>query len=197
MGDLNAYMQEDPVTALEAAGYINLIAEKIGPDAYSFLFDGQQGTLDHALGSAELADQVTGIAVWHINSDEADATDYNLDFGRNPNIFDADNPYRASDHDPIVLGLDLVGDLDGDGVLNDDDACPMTPPGEPVDSRGCSLAQLVPCDGPFGSTEGWKNHGQYVSAVAATVKEFVELGLIPKNMRGKTISAAARSSCGK
>lgn len=197
LGDLNAYMQEDPVIALQDAGYTNLVAEMIGLDAYSFLFDGQLGALDHALGSAELADQVTGIAEWHINSDEADATDYNLDFGRNPDIFDASNPYRASDHDPIVVGLGLSGDLDGDGVLNDDDACPMTPPGEPVDSNGCSLGQLVPCDGPRGSTEGWISHGEYVSAVAAAVNHFVDLGLIPGTEKGENISAAARSSCGK
>ncbi|TNC73880.1 hypothetical protein FHG71_04135 [Rubellimicrobium roseum] len=32
--------------------------------------------------------------------------DYNLDFGRDPSLYTSD-PYRASDHDPIVVGLDL------------------------------------------------------------------------------------------
>jgi predicted extracellular nuclease len=198
MGDLNAYLREDPVRALEEAGYTNLLSSVVGPNAYSFLFDGQVGALDHALSSASLTDQVSGVAEWHINADEADAIDYNLDFGRNPDFFDGDIPYRASDHDPVVVGLNLSGDLDGDGVLNSDDECPMTPAGEIVDpENGCSLSQLSPCEGPFGSADGWRNHGEYVSSVAANAKQFVNLGLIPKKSKGKIVSAAARSSCGK
>jgi predicted extracellular nuclease len=87
LGDLNAYMLEDPVIAIEDAGYTNLLSTFIGEGAYSFLFDGQFGALDHALGSAELSAQVSGVAEWHINADEADATDYNLDFGRNAGGF--------------------------------------------------------------------------------------------------------------
>ena len=105
MGDLNAYMMEDPVMALEDAGYTNLLKTLIGEDAYSFLFDGQIGALDHALSSADLAKQVTGIAEWHINADESRALDYNLEFGRDPGLFDATSPYRASDHDPVIIGL--------------------------------------------------------------------------------------------
>ena len=39
-------------------------------------------------------------------------------------------------------------DLDGDGVKNDDDACPSTPVGAPVDARGCSCQDVghAPCD---------------------------------------------------
>jgi predicted extracellular nuclease len=197
MGDLNAYMLEDPVVALEDAGYTNLLDAFIGPDSYSFLFDGQIGALDHALASAELAEQVSGVAEWHINADEADATDYNLDFGRNPDIFDASTPYRASDHDPIIIGLNLDGDLDADGVLNDDDECPMTPTYEVVDAQnGCSLAQLVPCEGPLGTTDSWKNHGKYVSSVAHYADHFEEIGLITADEKGGIISTAARSSCG-
>ena len=125
MGDLNAYLQEDPVIAIENAGYTNLLSTFVA-NSYSFLFDGQTGALDHALSSPDLAAQVTGVAEWHINADEADATDYNLDFGRNPDIFDGAMPYRASDHDPIVVGLNLIGDLDNDGVLNSDDFCAGT-----------------------------------------------------------------------
>ncbi len=54
-----------------------------------------------------LLQQVTGTTEWQINADEADALDYNLDFGRDPNIFDGTVPYRTSDHDPIIVGLDL------------------------------------------------------------------------------------------
>ena len=81
------------------------------------MFDGQLGSLDHALASASLADQVRGVTVWHINADEVNLLDYN-DTIRDPGeaSFEAKpdsapfyraNPYRSSDHDPVIVGLDL------------------------------------------------------------------------------------------
>ena len=116
IGDLNAYAQEDPITALKAAGYTNLAEAFLGDEAYSFVFDGQLGTLDYALANGALAGQVTGATEWHINADEPDAIDYNLDFGRNDALFNGQTPYRASDHDPILIGLDLVADETGEIV---------------------------------------------------------------------------------
>lgn len=117
IGDLNSYAMEDPISAFEAAGYINLISTLIGPDAYSYVFDGQWGYLDHALASNDLFSQVTGVAEWNINSDEANLLDYNdtiVDPGEaayqaKPSaneLFDP-GPYRSSDHDPIVIGINL------------------------------------------------------------------------------------------
>ncbi len=105
IGDLNAYLQEDPVTTLEAAGYHNLLENFLGTDSYSFMFAGQAGALDHAFASQSLVGQVTGITDWHINADEAPVRDYNLEFDRDSGIYDASSPYRASDHDPLVIGL--------------------------------------------------------------------------------------------
>jgi len=45
---------------------------------------------------------------WHINADEPRLLDYNLENGRDPNLFDGTTPYRASDHDPVVIGIDLA-----------------------------------------------------------------------------------------
>ena len=128
VGDFNAYLMEDPIDAFRDAGYTNLVDTYIGTSAYSFSFDRQIGVLDHAVASLNLFSQVTGTAEWHINADEADALDYNLDFGRNPNIFDGGNEFRASDHDPIVVSMNLDRDLDldADGVRNDADFCPNT-----------------------------------------------------------------------
>ena len=106
LGDLNAYAEEDPVTFLEAAGYIDLV-DAFEPGGSSFVFDGQTGTLDYAMANPSLLGQVTGATAWNINADEADALDYNLNFGRDPNYFDGNTPFRSSDHDPIVVGLDL------------------------------------------------------------------------------------------
>jgi hypothetical protein len=51
LGDLNSYAMEDPITAIKAAGFINLIDYMAGSDAYSYVFDGQWGYLDHALAT--------------------------------------------------------------------------------------------------------------------------------------------------
>ena len=106
IGDLNAYTLEDPLIALKDAGLINLLVAI--PDAYSFVFDGQAGALDHAFASSSMASQVRGALEWHINADEPALLDYNLENGRDPDLFDPDSPYRASDHDPVIIGLDPV-----------------------------------------------------------------------------------------
>jgi predicted extracellular nuclease len=107
MGDLNAYAKENPIAILEAGGYENF-GLKLAAN-YSYTFDGQLGTLDYVLGSEGIADEVTGVTAWHINSDEADALDYNTDFSRDPAIFDATTAVRVSDHDPMIIGLNLQG----------------------------------------------------------------------------------------
>jgi len=107
IGDLNAYLAEDPLSALKNAGYVNLVETADDADAYSFVFDGQSGALDHALASPSLVSQVVETIEWHINADEAPARDYNLENDRDPAIFDGTTPYRASDHDPVIIGIDL------------------------------------------------------------------------------------------
>lgn len=106
LGDLNAYFQEDTVDILKAAGYTNL--QELLSNPYSFTFDGQVGSLDYVLSNKSMTGQITGVTEWHINSDEADALDYNLDFGRDPNIFDPEIAARVSDHDPLLVGIDLA-----------------------------------------------------------------------------------------
>ena len=80
IGDYNSYAMEDPITAIKNAGFTNLIESFLGPDAYSYVFDGQWGYLDHALGSASIVSQVTGVGDYHINADEPSVLDYNTDF---------------------------------------------------------------------------------------------------------------------
>ena len=112
IGDLNAYDKEDPIDAILAGGYIDLIADFRGEDAYSFVFSGQTGYLDHALASDNLSAQVTGATEWHINADEPDLIDYDTSFKRpNQDAIYAPDPYRSSDHDPIVVGLDTCDEI--------------------------------------------------------------------------------------
>ncbi len=107
IGDLNAYAKEDPIKALEADGYTNLTATFQGPEAYSYVFDGQSGYLDHALANAALTPQVTGVTEWHINADEPIALDYNTNFksANHINTLYAPDAFRSSDHDPVIVGL--------------------------------------------------------------------------------------------
>ncbi|WP_259724175.1 ExeM/NucH family extracellular endonuclease [Synechococcus sp. CS-1332] len=106
LGDLNAYGREDPITTLTNGGFVNLFDD----DSYSYQFNGQWGSLDHALATASLSAQVTGATKWHINSDEPVVLDYNTEFKSSAQInsfFNAD-PFRTSDHDPLLIGLALT-----------------------------------------------------------------------------------------
>lgn len=106
VGDMNAYYLEDPLETLRSGGLVDLLAEVDAP--YSFAFDSQSGAYDYALASPSLAAQVAATIEWHINADEPPLHDYNLEYGRDPSLFDATTPYRASDHDPVLVGLDLA-----------------------------------------------------------------------------------------
>jgi predicted extracellular nuclease len=50
---------------------------------------------------------VTGTTIWHINTDEPSVIDYNMEF--KPQDLYTPTPYRASDHDPVIVSLDLRG----------------------------------------------------------------------------------------
>ena len=119
VGDLNSYAKEDPIDVLKEAGYKDLVRRYEGKDAYSYVFDGQWGYLDHALASPHLARQVTGATTWHINADEPTVLDYNTEFKSAAQVAGlyAPTPYRSSDHDPVLVGLDLAPSKPGaDGL---------------------------------------------------------------------------------
>lgn len=107
LGDFNAYTQEDPIEVLRQAGYVDL-GERLDPGRYSYVFDDQSGSLDHALATQSLADKVTDLTHWNINAVESSAYQYDGD----PALYAAD-PFRSSDHDPLVLGVDLAESCDG------------------------------------------------------------------------------------
>ena len=101
MGDFNAYTQEDPIEILRGAGFADL-GSIFDATRYSYVFDDMSGSLDHALATSALTEKVTGFAHWNINSVESFAYQY----VGNPALY-APTPYRSSDHDPLVLGIDL------------------------------------------------------------------------------------------
>jgi len=123
VGDFNAYAKEDPIADLTGNGFVDQIGRFLDvPNAnsygYSYVFDGSSGRLDHAIANNTLSPKVTGVTEWHINADEPLVIDYNQEFKQpacatcGPDYY-TPTPYRASDHDPIVLGLNLVHVING------------------------------------------------------------------------------------
>jgi predicted extracellular nuclease len=121
IGDLNSYDKEDPIDAIKAGSddlagtaddYTDLNYAYQGEYAYSYVFDGQLGYLDHALASSNLLGEVTGVTEWHINADEPDILDYNMDFKADAqDALYEPNAFRSSDHDPIIIGLNLCDEI--------------------------------------------------------------------------------------
>lgn len=128
----------------------------------------------------------------------------NLELGIINNTFiggymQVQNAPTAPTNTGIAVFQDITigpSDQDFDGVPDSVDQCPDTPPCTIVDADGCSIDQLVPCEGP--ATGGtWRNHGQYVSAVAHVANDFRAQGLITDEQRADIVSQAAQSDCGK
>lgn len=106
LGDINAYGEEDPIHAFEDGGLTSLSKTYVKKDdRYSYVFDGLSGELDHVLADRKASKLVTGATIWHINSDEGRFMDYNTEF--NPPSLYAPDPFRSSDHDPLLVGLKL------------------------------------------------------------------------------------------
>ncbi|MDH2415864.1 ExeM/NucH family extracellular endonuclease [Nocardioides sp. CER19] len=104
-GDFNAYSQEDPIQVLEGAGYTELNGAFNGGES-TYSFDGMDGSLDHVFASPAAKAWVTGVDVWQINAQESVAYEYSR-YNYNATLLYDDSPFRASDHDPEVIGVDL------------------------------------------------------------------------------------------
>lgn len=100
LGDFNAYEMEEPIKILEAGDLVRLIKNN-----YSYIFQGQSGLLDHAFATSKLAELLSIATTWHINADEPRILDYNTKYNP-PDLF-SNSPFRSSDHDPILIGLNI------------------------------------------------------------------------------------------
>ncbi len=160
IGDLNAYAKEDPIAHIEAAGFTNLSEFYEGVGGYSYAFNGEFGHLDHALATPSLATQVRSTATWHVNSDEPVYYDYNLeDKDASQQAINAGTPYRYSDHDPVVIGIEL-------------NAAPVitTPPTPQVVTVGNTVTFSVSASGSPAPAYQWRKNG--VNIVGATGASF-------------------------
>lgn len=118
MGDFNAYRMEDPITVLTDAGYVDQ-GSKTGE--YTYSFGGAVGSLDHVFASPAADLAVNAVDIWNINSPESVALEYSR-YNSNATDFYRADVYRASDHDPVILGLNLTPDTTVDlNLLNIND----------------------------------------------------------------------------
>jgi 5'-nucleotidase len=97
-GDFNSYRNEDPLDVIRGTGFTEIFT----PGEYSYVFQGGSGSLDHVFASASMLPKVTGHTIWDINATESLAYEYEAaDEGQF-----APYPYRASDHNPTLVGVD-------------------------------------------------------------------------------------------
>ena len=111
VGDLNNYSSEAPCQYLVSNGYIDQ-TKKYAPDGYSYLYNNTVGYLDHALANKSMDEQISGVAPFHTNTD----------FSKNMyghKMLDT-SIHRYSDHDPILIGINLYvkGDANCDGMVD-------------------------------------------------------------------------------
>lgn len=105
VGDFNSYSAENPAVAIEDAGYTNLNSEYAQETTY--VFGGKVGSLDHVYANESALARVTGADVWRINAEESVLAEYSR-----WNYFASEHvalgsPFRASDHNPVLVGLDV------------------------------------------------------------------------------------------
>ena len=100
VGDYNANYEEDPMDILRAAGLV------LGSPASSasYVVSGLSGALDHAVLSPNLVGHVA-VEKWHINAFEPEFLEYSVAGAATV----VDSPFRSSDHDPILIGLNFRG----------------------------------------------------------------------------------------
>lgn len=105
LGDFNAYAMEDPIRAMKASGFSEVVEEH-DPDAASYEFSGRVGSLDHIFANAKVHELVSGAGIWDINGSESVAMQYSR---RNDNVTDfyTTSPFGASDHSPALVGFSM------------------------------------------------------------------------------------------
>ena len=103
-GDYNANYEEDPIDILRAAGLVPVTP----PISASYVYKGLTGSLDHAVVTSNLVGFID-VQKWHINSFEPYFLEYNFAGAAT----DTESPFRSSDHDPVLIGVNFGGVTNG------------------------------------------------------------------------------------
>ncbi|MCQ2286427.1 MAG: endonuclease/exonuclease/phosphatase family protein [Bacteroidales bacterium] len=102
LGDLNCATKEAPIQVLSTMGFENQ-TDRFAPKDYSYVYNNGVEYLDHVFSTSSMSSQITGVAPYHINADESSI--YHYKNGTDESM------YRYADHDPIVVGLRLGGEV--------------------------------------------------------------------------------------
>ena len=104
VGDFNAYTKEDPLKVLTDAGWTH----ESGHGDSSYVYGGRSGSMDHVFANSAAHPLITEVKSWAVNAQESIAFEYSRANYNAYLAFEADNPYRASDHNPEIIGLNLI-----------------------------------------------------------------------------------------
>lgn len=94
LGDLNDFLDAQPLAVLMDAGLDDMLFEVPKPERYTYIYQGESEVLDHVLISSDLWGEFEAVAPVHINADYPNACAGVPDTAR-----------RTSDHDPVQVHL--------------------------------------------------------------------------------------------
>jgi len=143
MGDLNAYMGEAPIVNLQNAGYEEQLV-RFDANAYTYIYQGERGILDHVMANSTMASQITGAYAYNINH-----AGY--------------SSYKYSDHDAVLVGLNL-----GEQTVIDDTIPEIECPAFEYDFRN-GLNDWTVYD--VSGNASWSTHSTYGAQISAYQKE--------------------------
>src|SRR5699024_4684316 len=78
-------------------------------DQSTYSFDGLVGSLHRVMGNEAGMELVTEASVWNVNAYESDGLEYSRYNHNLADLYD-ESPARPSDHDPMLVGLQLAQD---------------------------------------------------------------------------------------
>jgi predicted extracellular nuclease len=111
LGNFNTYANEDPLGEL---GAFDRVA---GTNQPTYVAAGQSGSLDHVLANNAAEAIVAGGDVWDINR-ESLAFQYARSNAYVTNLVEPATPFASSDHNPVLVDLDLPIPPVADSTLN-------------------------------------------------------------------------------
>ena len=143
VGDFNAYTKEDSLKVLTDAGW----AHESGHGDSSYVYGGRSGSMDHVFANSAAHPLITEVKSWAVNAQESIAFEYSRANYNAYLAFEADNPYRASDHNPEIIGLNLITPITQPPVgpsaqpSTQASANPSAPAGNPEQSASATKAK--------------------------------------------------------
>ena len=162
VGDFNAYTMEDPLKVLTDAGW----AHESGHGDSSYVYGGRSGSMDHVFANSAAHPLITEVKSWAVNAQESIAFEYSRANYNAYLAFEADNPYRASDHNPEIIGLNLITPIAQP---------PVGPSAQPSDQT--STNPSAPAGNPEQSASATKAKQKRSKLASTGVNETIPLAL--------------------